>query len=86
MNYHGTGKDTRLAVRELMERPPSRELELPPTAGKPARQLLRKLGLEVDSPVPQVGSVLMVGKMIAIGLTNSVADHAGQPLEDCMQI
>ncbi|KAF9448192.1 glycerol-3-phosphate dehydrogenase [Macrolepiota fuliginosa MF-IS2] len=47
------GKDTRLAVRELMELPPSRELELPPTAGKPARQLMRKLGLEVDSPVPQ---------------------------------
>lgn len=50
----GTGKDTRLAVRELMELPPSKELELPPTAGKPARQLLRKLGMEVDSPVPQV--------------------------------
>lgn len=47
------GKDTRLAVRELMELPPSKELELPPTAGKPARRLLRKLGLEVDSPVPQ---------------------------------
>lgn len=46
-------KDTRLAVRELMELPPSRELELPPMAGKPARRLLRKLGLEVDSPVPQ---------------------------------
>ncbi|KAM6498487.1 glycerol-3-phosphate dehydrogenase [Amanita muscaria] len=40
------GKDTRLAVRELMELPPSRELELPPTAGRPARQLMRKLGLE----------------------------------------
>ncbi|KAG6911594.1 hypothetical protein DXG01_011897 [Tephrocybe rancida] len=40
------GKDTRVAVRELMELPPSRELELPPTAGGPARQLLRKLGLE----------------------------------------
>lgn len=49
-----TGKDTRLAVRELMELPPSKELELPPTAGKPARRLMRKLGLEVDSPVPQV--------------------------------
>jgi len=47
------GKDTRVAVRELMELPPSRELELPPTAGKPARKLMRKLGLEVDSPVPQ---------------------------------
>ncbi|KAJ2932267.1 hypothetical protein H1R20_g4840, partial [Candolleomyces eurysporus] len=40
------GKDTKLAVRQLMELPPSRELELPPTAGGPARQLLRKLGLE----------------------------------------
>ncbi|KAF9460138.1 glycerol-3-phosphate dehydrogenase [Collybia nuda] len=38
-------KDTRVAVRELMELPPSRELELPPTAGGPAQQLLRKLGL-----------------------------------------
>jgi len=41
------GKDTRTAVRELMELPPSKELELPPTAGGPARQLLRKLGLEM---------------------------------------
>jgi hypothetical protein len=41
----GAGKDTQDAVRELMELPPSRELELPPTAGGPARQLLRKLGL-----------------------------------------
>ena len=40
------GKDTRAAVRELMELPPSRELELPPTAGKPARQLMQRLGLE----------------------------------------
>ncbi|KAF5385171.1 hypothetical protein D9615_001347 [Tricholomella constricta] len=40
------GKDTRAAIRELMALPPSRELELPPTAGGPARQLLRKLGLE----------------------------------------
>jgi len=39
------GKDTRQAVRELMELPPSRELELPPTAGGPARRLLTKLGL-----------------------------------------
>lgn len=52
----GTGKDTRLAVRELMELPPSKELELPPTAGKPARKLMRKLGLQVDSPVPQVST------------------------------
>ncbi|KAF8078822.1 glycerol-3-phosphate dehydrogenase [Lyophyllum atratum] len=41
------GKDTRAAVRELMELPPSKELELPPTVGGPARQLLRKLGLEL---------------------------------------
>lgn len=40
------GKDTRTAVRELMELPPSRELELPPTAGAPARELMQKLGLE----------------------------------------
>ncbi|KAF8349705.1 glycerol-3-phosphate dehydrogenase [Amanita rubescens] len=40
------GKDTRTAVRELMELPPSRELELPPTAGAPARQLMQKLGLK----------------------------------------
>ncbi|KAF9015579.1 glycerol-3-phosphate dehydrogenase [Cyathus striatus] len=40
------GKDTRSGVRELMELPPSRELELPPAAGAPARELLRKLGLE----------------------------------------
>ena len=40
-----TGKDTQQAVRELMELPPSRELELPPTAGGPARRLLKKLGL-----------------------------------------
>lgn len=38
-------KDIRTAVRELMELPPSRELELPPTAGGPARQLIEKLGL-----------------------------------------
>jgi len=43
-----------LAVRELMKLPPSKELELPPMAGKPARRLLRKLGLEVDSPVLKV--------------------------------
>ncbi|PPQ64490.1 hypothetical protein CVT26_002029 [Gymnopilus dilepis] len=42
------GKDTRVAVRELMELPPSRELELPPTAGGPARRLLAKLGLEAE--------------------------------------
>ncbi|PPQ71125.1 hypothetical protein CVT24_009861 [Panaeolus cyanescens] len=43
------GKDTRLAVRELMELPPSKELELPPTAGGPARRLMQKLGLSSDS-------------------------------------
>ncbi|KAF8167703.1 glycerol-3-phosphate dehydrogenase [Crassisporium funariophilum] len=42
------GKDTRVAVRELMELPPSRELELPPTAGGPARRLLMKLGLDTE--------------------------------------
>ncbi|KAF8973611.1 glycerol-3-phosphate dehydrogenase [Flammula alnicola] len=41
-------KDTRLAVRELMELPPSRELELPPTAGGPSRRLLKKLGLDTE--------------------------------------
>ncbi|PFH54850.1 hypothetical protein AMATHDRAFT_52843 [Amanita thiersii Skay4041] len=46
-----SGKDVRMAVRELMELPPSRELELPPTAGEPARQLLEKLGVDqVDIP------------------------------------
>jgi hypothetical protein len=49
-----TGKDTQVAIRELMELPPSKELELPPTAGRPTRHLLRKLGKEVDSPVPRV--------------------------------
>ncbi|KAJ7293096.1 glycerol-3-phosphate dehydrogenase [Mycena rebaudengoi] len=39
-------KETKTAVRELMDLPPSRELELPPTAGGPARQLMEKLGLE----------------------------------------
>jgi len=38
-------KDTQTAVRELMELPPSRELELPPKAGGPASQLMRKLGI-----------------------------------------
>jgi len=42
-----TGKDTRDAVRELSELPPSRELELPPTAGVPARRLMAKLGLDI---------------------------------------
>ncbi|KAF9527747.1 glycerol-3-phosphate dehydrogenase [Crepidotus variabilis] len=38
------GKDTRDAVKELSELPPSKELELPPTTGAPARRLLMKLG------------------------------------------
>jgi len=42
------GKDTRTAVRELMELPPSKELELPPTAGGPSRRLLAKLGLDSE--------------------------------------
>ncbi|THV07618.1 glycerol-3-phosphate dehydrogenase [Dendrothele bispora CBS 962.96] len=40
------GKDVKTAMRELMELPPSRELNLPATAGGPARKLLQKLGLE----------------------------------------
>ncbi|PPQ67187.1 hypothetical protein CVT25_005788 [Psilocybe cyanescens] len=42
------GKDTRVAVRELMELPPSKELELPATAGGPARRLLLKLGQDAE--------------------------------------
>lgn len=42
------GKDTRTAVKELMALPPTKELDLPPTAGGPARQLLKKLGLLED--------------------------------------
>lgn len=40
------GKDIQVAVRELMELPPSKELDLPPTAGGPARKLMQKLGLK----------------------------------------
>ncbi|KAE9400539.1 glycerol-3-phosphate dehydrogenase [Gymnopus androsaceus JB14] len=40
------GKDVQTAVRELMELPPTKELDLPPTAGGPAKQLLKKLGLD----------------------------------------
>ncbi|KAF8898951.1 glycerol-3-phosphate dehydrogenase [Infundibulicybe gibba] len=40
------GKDTHIAGRELMELPPSKELDLPPTAGGPASKLMKKLGLE----------------------------------------
>lgn len=42
-----TGKDTFDAVKGLSELPPSRELELPPTAGAPARRLVTKLGLDI---------------------------------------
>ncbi|KAJ6575360.1 glycerol-3-phosphate dehydrogenase [Mycena capillaripes] len=41
--YHD--KATQTAVQELMDLPASRELDLPPTAGGPAKQLLEKLGL-----------------------------------------
>ncbi|KAJ7596821.1 glycerol-3-phosphate dehydrogenase [Mycena floridula] len=40
------GKDIQTGVRELMELPPSKELELPPTAGGLARKLLKKLGID----------------------------------------
>ncbi|KAF5385453.1 hypothetical protein D9757_005429 [Collybiopsis confluens] len=40
------GKNILTAVRELMELPPSKELDLPPTAGGPAKKLLKKLGLD----------------------------------------
>ena len=46
--YAGLGRDTRNAVRELMELPPSKELELPPTTGGPSRRLLAKLGLDSE--------------------------------------
>lgn len=48
LSYAGLGKDARTAVRELMELPPSKELELPPTAGSPSRRLLAKLGLDSE--------------------------------------
>ena len=38
-------KRAQTAVQELMDLPASRELELPPTAGGPARELMEKLGL-----------------------------------------
>ncbi|TEB38924.1 glycerol-3-phosphate dehydrogenase [Coprinellus micaceus] len=40
------GKEAKTAVRELMELPASRELQLPPTAGGPAQRLLSKLGMD----------------------------------------
>ncbi|KAK1228680.1 hypothetical protein PQX77_008333 [Marasmius sp. AFHP31] len=39
------GKSVLAAVKDLMELPPSKELDLPPTAGAPARKLMEKLGL-----------------------------------------
>jgi len=39
------GKEVHDAVKELSELPPSRELDLPPTAGIPAQRLMAKLGL-----------------------------------------
>lgn len=45
-NSRFPGKDVQTAVRELMELPPTKELDLPPTAGGPAKQLLKKLGLD----------------------------------------
>jgi len=41
-----TGKDIQVALRELLELPPSRELQLPPRADGPARRVMKKLGLE----------------------------------------
>ncbi|KAF7339262.1 Glycerol-3-phosphate dehydrogenase [NAD(+)] [Mycena sanguinolenta] len=38
-------KATKAAMRELMDLPPSKELDLPPKAGGPAKQLIEKLGL-----------------------------------------
>ncbi|CAK5274678.1 unnamed protein product [Mycena citricolor] len=40
-----TGKSTQQAVKELMEMPPTRELDLP-NPGKPVRDLIAKLGLQ----------------------------------------
>ncbi|KAJ6520064.1 glycerol-3-phosphate dehydrogenase [Mycena sanguinolenta] len=41
--YHD--KATNAAMHTLMDLPPSKELDLPPTAGGPAKQLIEKLGL-----------------------------------------
>lgn len=40
------GKDVKTGVQELMNRPPSRELDLPKKTGEQAKRLLRKLGIE----------------------------------------
>ncbi|KAI0034141.1 glycerol-3-phosphate dehydrogenase [Vararia minispora EC-137] len=45
---YGAGKNVDTAVRELMEMPPSKELDLPEQAGTPLRRLMKKLGLPVD--------------------------------------
>ncbi|EAU92739.2 glycerol-3-phosphate dehydrogenase [Coprinopsis cinerea okayama7 len=45
------GKDTRAAMSDLLKLPPSRELELPPIIGGPARQLNKKLGLGTPEAV-----------------------------------
>jgi len=42
------GKDVDVAVRELMEMPPSKELDLPESVGEPVRKLLEKLGLPTN--------------------------------------
>ncbi|KAH6916924.1 glycerol-3-phosphate dehydrogenase [Coprinopsis sp. MPI-PUGE-AT-0042] len=47
------GKETRAAMSDLLNLPPSRELELPPNVGGPARHLLEKLSLEA----PASGSI-----------------------------
>lgn len=44
-DFRHQDKATKTAVQELMDLPASRELDLPPTAGGPAKQLLEKLGL-----------------------------------------
>ncbi|KAF8215969.1 glycerol-3-phosphate dehydrogenase [Mycena galopus ATCC 62051] len=41
-------KATVVAMQELMDLPPSKELDLPPTAGGPAKQLIEKLGLSTQ--------------------------------------
>jgi len=43
------GKDTQDAMTELLNRPPSRELQLPPNVGGPARLLLEKLSIEAPA-------------------------------------
>ncbi|KAJ3998563.1 6-phosphogluconate dehydrogenase [Lentinula boryana] len=40
------GKDIQAAVRELLELPSSKEIDLPSATGGPAKQLMKKLGLD----------------------------------------